>query len=82
MEQGLYGETHSMSTAKFEIVRAGDVLAEVPVAEIPDNGAWGPYLSLDDALKIERVRIALETGNLKEAANEARLYELKPLAMP
>ena len=82
MEQGIYGETHSMSTSNFEIVRAGDFLAEVPVAEIPDNGAWGPYLSLDDALKIERVRIALERGNFKEAAHEAQLYELKPLAMP
>ena len=71
-----------MSTANFEIVRAGRFYAEVPVSEIPDNRAWGPYLSLDDALKIERVRIALETGKIREAAREAQVYELKPLVLP
>ena len=71
-----------MSTANFEIVRTGRFYAEVPVSEIPDNGAWGPYLSLDDAQKIERVRIALQTGKIREAAQEAQVYELKLLALP
>ena len=62
------------------LVHAGKYVAEVTVESIPDDGAWGPYLSLDDALKLERVENALKAGDLKTAGREARVYELKPVA--
>lgn len=67
--------THSVK----RLVQAGKYVAEVTVESIPDDGAWGPYLSLDDALKIQRVEKALKAGDLKAAAQEASVYELKPV---
>lgn len=54
--------------------------AEVEVASIPDDGAWGPYLSVEDALKLDRVRGSLKRGDIAEASREARIFELMPLS--
>jgi hypothetical protein len=62
------------------LVHAGKYVAEVDVVSIPDDGAWGPYLSLDDAKKLQSVEAALKSGDLKAAAKLARVYELKPVA--
>ncbi len=62
------------------LVHVGKYVAEVEVESLPDDEAWGPYLSLDDALKLERIEKALKAGDLKAAGAEARVFELKPVA--
>ncbi len=69
-----------MSRMVKRLVHVGKYVAEVQVDNIPDDEAWGPYISLDDALKLERVEKALRAGDLKAAGAEARVYELKPVA--
>ena len=69
-----------MSHTVKRLVRSGRYVAEVEVEDIPDDGAWGPYLSLDDAMKLQRVETALKAGDLKAAGKEAQVYELKPIA--
>ena len=69
-----------MNRQVTRLVHAGKYVAEVPVELIPDDEAWGPYFSIEDALKLERVRNALEVGDLKAAAILAQVYELKPVA--
>ena len=60
-------------------VRAGNYMAEVKVELIPDDGAWGPYLSAEDAMKLDRVRQALKNGDIAAAAKESQVFELLPL---
>ncbi len=69
-----------MSRKVTRLVHAGKYVAEVTVEKIPDDGAWGPYLSLADALKLERVVKALREGDLKAASKDAKVYEMKPVA--
>ncbi|MBN9265082.1 MAG: hypothetical protein J0I57_20815 [Hyphomicrobium sp.] len=69
-----------MSRMVKRLVHVGKYVAEVEVENIPDDDAWGPYLSLADALKLERVEKALKAGDLKAVSREARVYELKPVA--
>jgi hypothetical protein len=69
-----------MSHTVMRFVHAGRYVAEVAVESIPDDGAWGPYVSLEDAMKLQRVEAALKSGDLKAAGQEARVYELKPVA--
>ena len=66
------------ATTKF--VHAGKYAAEVTIERIPDDDAWGPYLSVEDALKIEAVEKALKAGDIAAAAKLSRVYELKPIA--
>jgi hypothetical protein len=62
------------------LVRAGDLVAEVDVHVLEGEAGWPPYLSLDDAYKLDDVRDALQAGDLKRASELAnRIYRLTPL---
>jgi hypothetical protein len=65
-----------------EFVHVGKYAAEVPVELIEEDGesGWSPYLSFADAKKVEAVRLALEGGDVAEAAKVARVYELLPIS--
>ena len=63
-----------------ELVHEGRFAAEVDVSLIETDSDWSPYYSLDDAEKLDAVRLALRRGDLKAAAKLGRVYELKPVA--
>ena len=42
---------------------------------------WSPYLTLEDAYKLDDVREALRKGDLDAASRLARLYTLTPVAV-
>ncbi len=66
--------------AKTKYVHAGRYVAEVEVALIEDETEWSPYLSIEDATKLDDVRAALQQGELGAAAKYGRVYELHPVA--
>jgi hypothetical protein len=61
-------------------VHEGDYVAEVEVQLIITDDEWSPYLSLEDAYKLDDVRLALRRGDLKSAARLARVFRLMPVA--
>lgn len=65
---------------KIKYVHEGKYVAEVEVALIEDNTQWSPYLSVDDAYKLDDVRDALREGDLDAAARYGRIYEMRPVA--
>jgi hypothetical protein len=64
-----------------KIIREGDLLAEVEVELLESTDPWAPYLSLDDAHKLDSVRIALKRGDVGAAARLARVFRLMPLTL-
>lgn len=70
-----------MTRRTVKLVHEGKFAAEVPVDLIEEEGGWSPYLSLEDATKLDLVRIALREGDLRTAAKYGRLFELKPVAV-
>ena len=59
------------------LVREGELVAEVLVSLVEAEGGWAPYLSLEDAYKLDDVRDALRTGDTKRASQLAhRIYRL------
>ena len=70
------------SKATKRLVREGDLAAEVEVNLVDAEGGWAPYLSLDDAYKLDDVREALRAGDLRRAAQLAsRVYRLTPVTV-
>jgi hypothetical protein len=69
-----------MKRKTVELVHEGKYAAEVPVELIEEEGGWSPYLSLEDAQKLETVRQALRRGDIAEASKYARVFELIPVA--
>ncbi len=65
---------------KTKYVHEGHYVAEVEVLLIEDETGWSPYLSVEDAYKLDDVRDALRQGNLGSAAQYGRIYELRPVA--
>ena len=65
---------------KTEYVHEGRYVAEVNVELIQDESEWSPYLSVDDAYRLDDVREALRQGDLASAAQHGRIYELRPVA--
>ena len=69
-----------MSGSTIKLIHEGGYAAEVPVELIEDETGWSPYLSLNDALKLDTVRLALRRGDVAEAAKHGRVFELTPVA--
>lgn len=71
-----------MSTKhRKKLVHEGKYVAEVEVELIEDESGWGPYLSLEDAQKLDDVRDALRRGDMKSAARLAHVFSLTPIAV-
>ena len=66
---------------QIKYIHEDKYVAEVDV-ELMDNGdEWAPYLSLQDAYKLDDVREALRRGDLKAASKMARVFIMQPLAI-
>jgi hypothetical protein len=65
--------------SKTKLVHEGDFVAEVPVDLIETSDEWSPYLSIEDAQKLDEVRGALRRGDLKAAAKLGRVFRLTPI---
>lgn len=64
---------------RTRLVHEGDFVAEVPVKLIETDDGWSPYLSVEDAKKLDEVREALRRGDLKSAARHGRIFRLTPM---
>jgi hypothetical protein len=80
MGRDLAEETIMSTKATKRLVREGDFVAEVNVDLIEAEGGWAPYLSLEDAYRLDAVREALRSGDLSRASQLAgRVYRLMPV---
>jgi len=66
---------------RTKLVHEGQYIAEVDVELLETESEWSPYLSLEDAYKLDNVREALRKGNIKAASQHGKVYTLTPVAM-
>jgi hypothetical protein len=81
MEQRFSEEETMNKRRHTKIVREGKYIAEVDVELIDSDEGWSPYLSLEDAYKLDDVRTALRSGDLQAAARMGRIFTLTPVAV-
>ena len=62
-----------------KLVHEGQYVAEVDVELIQADTGWSPYLSVEDAYRLDDVRDALHRGDVKTACRLARVYTLTPV---
>lgn len=63
-----------------KIVHEGEYVAQVDVELIYTDEGWAPYLSLEDAHKLDDVREALKRGDLEAASKQGPIYKLTRVA--
>lgn len=66
---------------RTKFIREGGYVAEVDVELLDEPEGWSPYLSLEDAYRLDDVREALRRGDVAAAARRARVFSLKPVAV-
>ncbi|MFH1957306.1 MAG: hypothetical protein ABIJ15_02355 [bacterium] len=64
-----------------KLVREGEYAAEVDVEILDTGDGWSPYLSLEDAQKLDEVRESLREGDLRRATKFARVFSLAPVSV-
>ena len=62
-----------------KFVHVNEYVAEVDVELIYNENDWSPYLSLEDASKLDDVRDALMEKDLERASQLSRVYKLLPI---
>ena len=62
-----------------KLVHEGKYAAEVDVEFVETGEGWSPYLSLEDAYKLDAVREALHRGDVESAARLSRVFKLTPV---
>ena len=63
-----------------KLIHVGDYVAEVEVEFIYTDDDWSPYLSINDAAKLDDVRQALQENDIERASLLANIYRLLPVA--
>ncbi|MFP4350800.1 MAG: hypothetical protein ACLFQY_21125 [Desulfococcaceae bacterium] len=61
---------------KIKYIHEVPYIAEVEIDLLEDETGWSPYISVDDAFKLDDVREALRQGDLESAGRYGRIYEL------
>lgn len=69
-----------MTKRSTKFIHEGRYAAEVRVELIEGEGGWAPYLSVEEAKKLDAVRMALRTGDIQTAAKYGRIFELQPVS--
>jgi hypothetical protein len=61
-------------------IHEGRFAADAQVTLHHDGTAWDPTIDGQDVEKLDRMRFALQNGDIKSAANKAKVFELLALA--
>ncbi len=69
-----------MNNCHKMLISEGPYAAEIEYREIDDKSGFGPLVAKEDALKMDRVRLALRRGDLVAAARDAKIFEMHPVA--
>ena len=74
-------EAEVRKRTRKKLVHEGRYVAEVQVELLEKDDEWSPYLSLEDAYKLDDVREALRRGDIKAAAQHGKVYTLTPVSL-
>lgn len=64
-----------------KLIHEGEYAAEVAIDLVTTEDEWSPYLSLEDAYKLDAVRQALRQGDLETASLLSTVFKLTPIAV-
>ena len=80
MDRRLFKEKIVKTRTHKKLVQEGKYVAEVEVQLIDTEEGWSPYLSVEDADKLDTIRQALRKNDIKTATRLGRVYELTPVS--
>lgn len=64
---------------RIKYIHEGRYVAGVDVDLLEDVAGWSPYVTVEDAYRLDDVRDALRRGDLSAAEELARVFTLEPV---
>ncbi|MGZ9164250.1 MAG: hypothetical protein ACXW4Q_05080 [Anaerolineales bacterium] len=64
-----------------KLIHVEDYAAEVDIELIYTDDGWSPYLSVEDASRLDDVRDALQRKDIVTASRLSRVYRLLPIGV-
>lgn len=81
MDFGFFKEVDMSLRHVKKMIHEGSYVAEVDIDLVESELSWSPYLSLEDAQKMDAVREALKNNDIIKASKLAKVYNLTPVAV-
>jgi hypothetical protein len=81
MGRGFSKEAEMRKRRRTKLIHEGKYIAEVDVELMVTDDEWSPYLSVEDAYKLDDVREALRRGDVKAAMQQGRVFTLTPVTL-
>jgi hypothetical protein len=69
-----------MEKIRTKLIHEGDHVAEVEVVIEQSDGPWAPYVSPDEVMKLNAVRLALRNNDIEAAAKYGKVYRVSLVA--
>jgi hypothetical protein len=68
----------------YKLIHEGRYAVEIALDLIDEDedGGWAPYVSPQDARKLDEARLALRAEDLAAAAKLGKVFELLPVVLP
>ena len=63
-----------------KLIHEGKYVAEVDIELIENEEGWSPYISFEDAYKLDDICDALRQEDIKKASRLGRILNLTPIA--
>ena len=72
-------EIEKMNRRQEKFIHVGNFVDRVEVDLVYTEGSWSPCLTLEDARILDKIRMALQKGDIKAAAQNAQIFQLTPV---
>ena len=66
---------------RTKYVHEGKYVAEVEIELLEDEDGWSPYLSIQDAYRLDDIREALRKEDLAAASKYGKVFSMTPVAV-
>ena len=76
----VHAQTPMSKKKRTKLVHEGSYVAEVDVELVEEPEGWSPYVSIEDAYRLDDVRQALRRGDIRTAAKYSRVFSLTPVS--
>ena len=77
----IFEEVEMKKRRRTKLIHEGKYIAEVDVELMETDDEWSPYLSVEDAYKLDDVREALRRGDVRAAIQHGRVFTLTPVTL-
>lgn len=69
-----------MKKTKVKLIHEGQYIAEVPLEVDDVDKPWAPWVTVEEARKLDEVRLALRRNDLAAAGKFGKIYRVTQVA--